>query len=111
MMKMEVALVVGFFAFLGASLGSFLNVVALRSISGKSWSGGERSVCAACGTVLEWMDLVPIASWCLLRGRCRHCGEKISVRYFAVEIISGFLTLLAGPRILLFFGSALGWPW
>ncbi len=96
---MESWLFISFFVLLGASLGSFLNVVALRSISGKSWRGTERSVCTSCGTVLGWKDLVPLASWCMLRGRCRYCGEKFGFRYFAVEIIGACM------------GGALAWRW
>lgn len=96
---METALVIVFFSFLGASFGSFLNVVALRSISGKSWSGGERSACASCGTVLGWRELVPLVSWCMLQGRCRSCGAKIGVRYLAVEVIGALI------------GGLLAWRW
>ena len=104
---METALVVVFFAFLGASLGSFLNVVALRSISGKSWRGRERSVCASCGSVLEWRDLIPLVSWCLLRGKCRRCGVRFGVRYFIVEfigaLVGGLLVWRWGVSITLLF--------
>lgn len=107
LMDMETALVVVFFAFLGASLGSFLNVVALRSISGKSWSGTERSVCASCGSVLEWRDLIPLVSWCLLRGKCRRCGVRFGVRYFIVEfigaLVGGLLVWRWGVSITLLF--------
>mgnify|MGYP003807528283 CR=1 FL=1 len=98
-MNMETALLIVFFSFLGASFGSFLNVVALRSISGKSWSGGERSVCVSCGTVLEWRDLVPLVSWCMLRGKCRRCGTRIGIRYLAVEVIGALA------------GGLLAWRW
>lgn len=78
--------VIFFFTFLGASLGSFLNVVAGRSVAGTSWWGGSRSHCPKCGMVLRWKDLVPIVSWMFLRGRCRYCGSRIAVRYAAAEV-------------------------
>lgn len=92
------AFIVILFAMLGASLGSFLNVVALRSVSGRPWGGSERSACPDCGAMLECRDLIPLFSWCFLRGRCRRCGAKISVRYFAVEIIGALASGLLAWR-------------
>ncbi|MDR1649173.1 MAG: prepilin peptidase [Synergistaceae bacterium] len=76
-----------FSAFLGASLGSFLNVVAHRSVKGRSWWGRERSVCESCGTELTFWELIPLASWLVQKGRCRDCGARISPRYIVVELI------------------------
>lgn len=79
---------------LGACLGSFLNVVAHRSIKGRSWWGNERSVCESCGHVLGVIELVPVISWLIQRGRCRHCGAGISVRYILVEILCASLAVM-----------------
>lgn len=68
-------------------MGSFLNVVAHRSIEGRPWGGEERSVCESCGRVLTPLELVPIFSWLLQRGRCRGCGARVSPRYVLVELI------------------------
>ena len=68
-------------------MGSFLNVAAHRSLQGRSWWGNERSVCESCGHVLGAFELIPVISWLVLRGRCRHCGAKISVRYVLVELV------------------------
>ena len=68
-------------------MGSFLNVVAHRSLEGRPWWGNERSLCESCGRVLSPMELVPILSWVLQRGRCRGCGACISPRYLMVELI------------------------
>ncbi len=83
---------------LGACFGSFLNVIAHRSIQGRSWWGSERSVCESCGHVLSASELVPVLSWLFLRGRCRKCGAKISVRYLVVEVLCAVLALMIAVR-------------
>ena len=100
---MEKSAAVLFFTLLGAALGSFFNVVAERSVSGKSWWGKERSRCPSCGHVLGWKDLSPILSWIVLRGKCRYCGEAVSVRYLAVEILGAVI----GGSLALRWGLAL----
>lgn len=77
----------------GACMGSFLNVVAHRSIQGRSWAGNDRSVCESCGHVLGAFELIPILSWLIQRGKCRHCGAKISVRYVLVEVICALMAM------------------
>jgi leader peptidase (prepilin peptidase)/N-methyltransferase len=76
-----------FSTLLGASLGSFLNVVAHRSVEGRRWWGKERSVCESCGRELTVQELIPILSWVLQRGRCRGCKAPVSPRYVLVELI------------------------
>lgn len=88
---MEV-LVAGLLFILGASVGSFLNVVILRF--GYSERGGERSACMACGTTLGVFDLVPMFSYAALGGHCRTCGSSISIQYPLVEVLTGFLFVL-----------------
>ena len=84
---MPPALEIAFIAVLGAVLGSFLNVVIHRLPLGDSLaSPGSR--CPSCGTPIAPYDNVPILSWLLLRGRCRHCGAPISRRYPAVELLT-----------------------
>ncbi len=88
-------------AFLGASLGSFLNVVAHRSIEGRPWWGKERSVCESCGKELSSRELIPLVSWLMQRGRCRSCNARVSPRYFIVELIgaagAGLMAWRWGP--------------
>jgi prepilin signal peptidase PulO-like enzyme (type II secretory pathway) len=72
-------------AALGACVGSFLNVVLWRVPRGESIVAPP-SHCPACGTALRPAELVPILSWLVLRGRCRHCGVHISARYPLVEL-------------------------
>jgi len=66
-------------AVLGAVLGSFAACMAGRIAAGENWVSG-RSRCDACGHVLGVRDLVPIFSWLFLKGRCRWCGARISIR-------------------------------
>ncbi len=79
------------FGLLGLVMGSALNCLALRLAAGEKWSGKERSRCPKCGHVLSAPDLVPLFSWLLLKGKCRHCGAKISPRY---PITEGVLALV-----------------
>ncbi|HDQ93259.1 MAG TPA: prepilin peptidase, partial [Synergistetes bacterium] len=72
-------------ALLGASMGSFLNVVASRTVEGRPWWGSERSKCDSCGRELSPGDLVPLFSWIMLSGKCRSCGARVPLRYFGVE--------------------------
>ena len=81
----------GFVAFWPAlALGSFLNVVAARVPLQRSVVR-PASACMSCGHELAWYDNVPVASWLLLRGRCRSCGAGISPLYPAVELATAGL--------------------
>jgi len=80
-----------FFA-LGATIGSFLNVVAYRVPRGESVVF-QRSHCPQCGTQILGRDNVPIFGWVMLGGRCRNCASKISARYPIVELITAVLFL------------------
>ncbi len=85
---------------IGACIGSFLNVCVyrfplanglwdqLRSISVKS------SHCPRCLSYIRWYDNIPIFGWLSLRGRCRDCGQKISLRYPAIELFNALLFVL-----------------
>ena len=84
-------------ALLGLIVGSFLNVCIYRLPRRESvnWPGSH---CTACNRPLSWYENVPIISWLVLRGRCRTCGERISVVYPLVELITGVL-FVAGYAI------------
>ena len=83
------ALLPGIFFILGLSVGSFLNVAVLRF--GFSERASARSRCAACGTTLTPLDLVPVLSYVFLRGRCRKCGSGLSIQYPLLELGTAFL--------------------
>lgn len=68
----------------GAIIGSFLNVVIWRVPRGESIASPP-SACPSCSARIRWFDNVPVLSWLLLRGRCRDCAHRISVRYPLVE--------------------------
>lgn len=80
------------FAF-GAAVGSFLNVVIHRVPNDESIVF-PNSACPKCKTPIKPYDNIPIISWLLLRGKCRSCGESISARYPAVELMTAVLFLL-----------------
>ncbi len=87
---------------LGASIGSFLNVVVYRLPLGLSLTHPP-SRCPTCMTPLRKRENVPIVGWLMLRGKCAHCGTKISMRYPVVELITALLFL----SIFLVFGFSL----
>jgi leader peptidase (prepilin peptidase) / N-methyltransferase len=87
---------------LGATIGSFLNVVIVRLPAGMSVVR-PRSHCPRCGDMIPgWLN-VPILSWIILRGRCRKCRLPISIRYPVVELLTAVLFLAA----LVTFGLSL----
>ena len=85
----------GFFvAFLsGIVMGSFLNCAVMRMLSGEPIVRG-RSHCMSCEHKLGALDLVPLFSWLLLKGRCRYCESKISARYPLSELVLGIAYVL-----------------
>lgn len=101
-------------AVLGLVMGSFLNCWAWRITHGESVLHG-RSHCTTCGHALGPADLVPVFSWLFSRGRCRYCGERVSWRYPATELVCAvaYASIVAtyGPTLesveLVCFASAL----
>lgn len=76
--------------FLGAMMGSFINVVGLRFLREESIIF-PASRCYNCNHKIKPYDNVPIISWLILKGRCRHCKTKISIQYPLIEFLTGFL--------------------
>jgi leader peptidase (prepilin peptidase) / N-methyltransferase len=81
---------IGGCALFGLAIGSFLNVVIYR-VPRRESIVRPRSHCPSCGTLIKESDNIPILSWLLLRGRCRHCGAAISPRYIFVELATAML--------------------
>lgn len=80
-----------FFVFItGLCVGSFLNVVILRTLSNESIVF-PASKCPKCGTPLLWWHNIPILSYIILRGKCNFCKEKISIQYPIVELLTGII--------------------
>jgi leader peptidase (prepilin peptidase) / N-methyltransferase len=78
--------------FLGLAFGSFLNVCIYRLPLDISVVK-PHSACPNCKHVIAFYDNVPVISWLILRGRCRHCKARISVRYLLIELLTAFLFL------------------
>lgn len=90
--KMNIILYIFVFIF-GLIIGSFLNVCIYRIPRNESISFPP-SHCTNCGNNIKPYDLIPVISYIFLKGKCRNCGEKISIRYPAIELINGILYVL-----------------
>ncbi len=77
----------------GASLGSFLNVCISRWPAELSVVR-PRSRCPRCEKPIAWYDNIPLASWLMLRGKCRGCALRISVQYPLIELAVGIIWVL-----------------
>jgi leader peptidase (prepilin peptidase)/N-methyltransferase len=106
-------------AVFGLAMGSFLNVVIYRVPRHESVVSPP-SACPTCGTAIAALDNVPVISWLLLRGRCRHCHSPISPQYPLVELATA--ALFAGlaarfgydwalPAYLALFAGLLALSW
>jgi leader peptidase (prepilin peptidase)/N-methyltransferase len=76
-----------FVALVGLVIGSFLNVCIYRMPRDLSvvWPASR---CTACGREISWYENIPVVSWAVLRGRCRTCGEPISLMYPLIELLT-----------------------
>jgi prepilin signal peptidase PulO-like enzyme (type II secretory pathway) len=97
---------------LGLIFGSFATMLAHRLAHGGDILG-RRSACPSCGAVLTAQDLVPLLSWLVMRGRCRHCAAPIGWRYPATELACALAFLAAwwvsgglGPGFAMLAGLA-----
>lgn len=86
-------LLISFF-FLGAIVASFMAVIAERLYTGQSWVQG-RSACNSCSRELTAIDLVPVFSWLLSKGRCRTCHARVPILYMIGEATLGTVFALA----------------
>jgi leader peptidase (prepilin peptidase)/N-methyltransferase len=93
----------------GLAAGSFLNVCIYRLPEGKSIVR-PRSRCPGCGKLIGALDNIPVLSFILLKGRCRHCSTRISLQYPLVELVTPLLLVLVYHSFgltLEFFGYSL----
>lgn len=82
----EIEIITGLlFSLMGLFLGSFSNVLIYRLSEHKSLFKPSRSFCPTCGNEIKWYDNIPILSYIILKGKCRNCKEKISIRYPLIE--------------------------
>ena len=95
MSEAPLGFVIAALALLGLMVGSFLNVCIFRIPLGQSIVHPP-SRCMKCGNALRWYHNVPVVSWLVLRGRCGFCGEPVSARYPAVELLTGVVFALHG---------------
>lgn len=84
-------------AVVGLAIGSFLNVVIWRVPRGESVAHPP-SACPSCGEPITPRDNVPVVSWLVLRGRCRRCSARISIRYPLVELGTGIVFVALAVR-------------
>lgn len=85
---------INFFIFVfGTAVGSFLNVCIYR-LPRKESIIRPRSHCTKCNKMVAWYDNIPLLSYLLLLGKCRHCKAKISFQYFIVEFLTGSMFVL-----------------
>ncbi len=79
-----------FIFLIGAVVGSFINVIVIRSLTGEQFLLG-RSHCDTCRRDLDWYELIPLLSFLALRGKCRTCHESIDVMHPVVELLTATL--------------------
>jgi len=91
------ALVLVYAGLAGLAIGSFLNVCVYRLPAGLSVVT-PRSRCPQCERPIRWYENIPVASYIALRGRCRGCGERISLQYPLVELATGIIWVAMAAR-------------
>ena len=96
-MSLDLILGVGI-AVLGAVLASFVGVLVERINTGASWAN-DRSRCDSCSETLTARDLLPVLSWLLSLGRCRHCGSRVPFRHAVVEGTSALMFFFAFQQL------------
>jgi leader peptidase (prepilin peptidase)/N-methyltransferase len=100
-----------FVVLVGLLIGSFLNVCIYRMPRDLSvvWPASR---CTACGREISWYENIPVLSWVFLHGRCRTCGEPISLMYPLIELLTAgvFAATYAvfGPEFLFAIRAVFG---
>ena len=88
--------------FIGICVGSFLNVVIYRLPNDTSIIN-PRSYCPKCKNKINWYHNIPILSWFILKAKCIYCSTSISIRYPAVELITGILFIISNKATPYFY--------
>ncbi len=94
------------FLVLGLIIGSYCNVIIAR-YADDSYKNSKRSLCPKCKEIIAWYDNVPLVSYLLLKGKCRKCNERISIRYPFVETLNALIYLAIYFRLDLSIGLIL----
>lgn len=92
----------------GLCIGSFLNVVILRTLSEESIVF-PASKCPKCKTPLKWWHNIPVLSYILLRGKCAFCKEPISIQYPIIELITGIIYTILFMKFGVSFDTLFAW--
>lgn len=92
----------------GLCIGSFLNVVILRTLSEESIVF-PASKCPKCQTPLKWWHNIPVLSYVLLRGKCAFCKEPISIQYPIIELITGIIYTILFMKFGVSFDTLFAW--
>lgn len=92
----------------GLCIGSFLNVVILRTLSEESIVF-PASKCPKCQTPLKWWHNIPVLSYILLRGKCAFCKEPISIQYPIIELITGIIYTILFMKFGVSFDTLFAW--
>lgn len=92
----------------GLCIGSFLNVVILRTLSEESIVF-PASKCPKCQTPLRWWHNIPVLSYILLRGKCAFCKEPISIQYPIIELITGIIYTILFMKFGVSFDTLFAW--
>jgi leader peptidase (prepilin peptidase) / N-methyltransferase len=82
---------------LGLLIGSHLAVLSLAT--GRQTSARLRSRCPQCRQILQPLELIPLLGWLWQAGRCRHCHAGISLRYPAIELLTGLISMIVVWRL------------
>lgn len=90
----------------GLIIGSFIAALSMRWPRGISVTKG-RSCCDHCGQMLSSFELIPLLSYIIMRGKCRHCGGNIDPFHWKIEIISAYIAMM--PFLFLPAQAAVGW--
>ena len=92
----------------GLCIGSFLNVVILRTLSEESIVF-PASKCPKCQNPLKWWHNIPVISYICLRGKCAFCKEPISIQYPIIELLTGIIYLLLFMKFGICFVTLFAW--